>query len=430
MVVLPAPVWPTMATVSPGLDGEVDVAENPVGARRVLLFGAAGVVHPDVSISIGKPNVIEVDATGAFRLLRHCRRSDLYWRIEQFEDALARSHRGLQDVVFLAEVLNRTEKALCVLNEGGQDPDAGGMADDVVASIPDHAGNGSRRQHFDHRVINCVCHDRVFERVHVSLVDFGEFVVGTLLAVEQLQHHHAAHVFLQICIDARDGHANAAVGVTNLVAKDLGGVNDQRHDRECDQRQLGVHLQHDGDDSGENEDIFKDRDYAGGEHFVQGVDIGSDARDQASYGVFIVKADVQPLQMAEDLAAKVEHDFLAGPLHEVGLQVFEQETEEHESDVEGGDLRDADQCVAAEETVERGVQAFDRSKVAIDDEAGQVRAEDVGANFQEDGGQGNRRLPLVGLQIPKQPLHKAAVVGFSEYFLFLVGGHSSAKRLP
>ncbi len=112
-----------------------------------------------------------------------------------------------------------------------------------------------------------------------------------------------------------------------MSRKILVAIGDQRQHRERDQRQLPVHAQHDGDNAGEHEDVFEDRDHAGGEHFVQRVDVGGDARDQAADRILVVEADVHALQVAEDLAAQIEHHHLARPLHEVGLQIVEQETE-------------------------------------------------------------------------------------------------------
>ena len=43
-------------------------------------------------------------------------------------------------------------------------------------------------------------------------------------------------------------------------------------------------------------------------------------------GILIEEGNVQPLQMTEDLAAEIEHYFLAGPLHEIGLQKLQQES--------------------------------------------------------------------------------------------------------
>ena len=76
----------------------------------------------------------------------------------------------------------------------------------------------------------------------------------------------------------------------------------------------------------EHEEVFEDRNHAGGEHFIQGVDVGGDARDQAADRILVVESDVHALQVAEDLAAQIEHHFLAGPLHEIGLQELEHES--------------------------------------------------------------------------------------------------------
>ena len=40
------------------------------------------------------------------------------------------------------------------------------------------------------------------------------------LAIEELQHDHAADVLLQVGIDSGDGGANAPVRVANLVAEE------------------------------------------------------------------------------------------------------------------------------------------------------------------------------------------------------------------
>ena len=52
-------------------------------------------------------------------------------------------------------------------------------------------------------------------------------------------------------------------------------------------------------------------------------------------------------RVAENLAAQVEHDFLPGPLHEIGLQEFEtRKSEDEQSEIDAGDLRDAMQTAA------------------------------------------------------------------------------------
>ncbi len=224
----------------------------------------------------------------------------------------------------------------------------------VIAAVPDHAGNGNRGQNLNYRVIDGVGHDGVFKRLHVNLVDFGKLPVSALLAVEKLQNRHSADMFLQIGIDAGDGHANAAVGVANFVAEHFCSDRNERQHGEGDQRQPPVHFQHDDENAGEHEDVFEDRHHAGGKHIVQGVHVGGDAGDQAAYRVLVVESDVHALQVAEDLAAQVKHDFLAGPLHEVGLQEVEEKSEDQHAYVDGGDLRDAGQRPGAQPVPERG----------------------------------------------------------------------------
>ncbi len=71
--------------------------------------------------------------------------------VEELEDALAGGHGGLQDVVFVAEILDGAEEALRVLDEGDEYAESdctedgvaqsGGVArvtEDCVAAKPDH----------------------------------------------------------------------------------------------------------------------------------------------------------------------------------------------------------------------------------------------------------------------------------------------------
>ena len=175
----------------------------------------------------------------------------------------------------------------------------------------------------------------------MAAIDFGEAVVGLALAIEELQHDHAADVLLQVGVDAGDGDADAAVGIAHPVAENLGRHDDEGKHGKSDQRQLPVHAQHHAQDAREHEKIFEDGDHAGSEHLVQRVHVGGDARDQPTDRVLVEEGDVQALQVAEDLAAEIEHHFLSGPLHVIGLQELEQEAEDKQADVDGCDLRDA-----------------------------------------------------------------------------------------
>ena len=64
--------------------------------------------------------------------------------------------------------------------------------------------------------------DRVLERLHVNFIYLGKALKRALLAIEQLQDRHAAHMLLQVGVDPGNRHSDSAVGVTHLVTKNLG----------------------------------------------------------------------------------------------------------------------------------------------------------------------------------------------------------------
>ena len=83
------------------------------------------------------------------------------------------------------------------------------------------------------------------------------------------------------------------------------------------------------------------------------IDVGGDARDQAADRILVEEADVHVLQVAEDLLAKIKHHHLACPLHEIGLQIVEQETKRDQTHVHGRDLSYSNVGIGAQKRIER-----------------------------------------------------------------------------
>ncbi len=283
----------------------------------------------------------------------------------------------------------------------------------VLTAIPDHAGNRDRREKVDHGIVHGVGQDRVLERVHVAAVDLREALVGLALSIEQLQHHHAADMFLQIRVDACDGRANAPVRVPHPVAENLGRKDDERQHGESDQRQLPVHRQHDAENAGQHEQILEDRDHSRGEHFVQRIDVGGDPRDQPADRVFVVEPDVHALQVAENLAAQIKHDLLPCPLHEVGLQELEQKREHQQAEVDRRNLRDAGERARAEPTPQACGRSFNGRQVTVDGDLHQVRPQHICKSLENDRTYRHRHLPAVGPQVGEQSPHQPAIVGLA-----------------
>ena len=67
---------------------------------------------------------------------------------------------------------------------------------------------------------------------------------------------------------------------------------------------------------------------------------------------------------------------------------------------------------AAEERVEQRMPARNRRQIPVNDHFGEVGAEDIGPDFEQNRAQGDRRLPFIGTQILEQPLHQPAVIRF------------------
>src|SRR5262249_42889777 len=147
----------------------------------------------------------------------------------------------------------------------------------------------------------------------------------------------------------------------------------------------------------EHENVFKDGNHAGGEHFIQRVHVCGDARDQAADGVFIEEPDVHVLEVAEDLAAKIEHDLEAGPLHEIGLGIFQAKAHQQQKEVSDAELRDANQRPRAEKTVKNAVvMPASGREILVNGGLGEERAQHVRAGLEDNGEQGDYDLPFIG----------------------------------
>ena len=179
-------------------------------------------------------------------------------------------------------------------------------------------------------------------------------------------------------------------------------------------------LQHDDDDEGQHEDVFEDGEDAGGEHLVERVDVGGDAGDEFADGVAVEEGGGHALQMAEDLAAQIEHDLLPGPLHHVGLQEFEDVGDEQRAEVEEADLRDAGHGMRAEMAGEPGELLRRRVRhVGVDGDLDQIGADDVAAGLEDDGDGRECGLQLVRAEVGQQTTHEAAVVGLADDVVIL-----------
>ena len=262
----------------------------------------------------------------------------------------------------------------------GQHP----SAKHIMTAEPDHGRDGNRGQNFNDRIIDGVRHDCVFEGVHVLGIHFGKRVEGLPLAVEELQDHHAADVLLQVGIDAGNRNANPAIGIAHLIAKHLRSERNEGQHCKSNERQFPVDAKHDGQNSSQHKNVLENGNDTRGEHFVQSIHIASYPGDQPSHGVFVVKANVHALQVAENFAAQIEHHHLPGPLHEIGLQVFEQEAERNQTNINRANLRNSGERTRTQPPRQQRRRLVCRGQVAVNRHHGEERPQHIRAGLEHD----------------------------------------------
>src|ERR1039458_9879293 len=208
-------------------------------------------------------------------------------------------------------------------------------------AAPNDERDGYRGKKVDRGVVKRVGEDRVFEGDHVLAVDVFKVLVGARLAVEELHYRHAGDVFLGEAVDARDGGTHAAVALAHVVAEDARDDENQGQNGESEQGQPPTDGKHDSGHDDEHEGVIDDGQHALGKHVVDGVDVRSEARDEAPDGMNVKEADVHALHVAKDVAAQIEHDFLPDPLHQVNLDKLEKIRENQHAEVDCGEASDA-----------------------------------------------------------------------------------------
>jgi len=79
--------------------------------------GALARVFSGGHVAVGKPHMVKLNPPRSGRGPGNRRRSNLSGSIQKLEHPFTRGHRGLQNVVFFAEILNGPEEALGILDE-------------------------------------------------------------------------------------------------------------------------------------------------------------------------------------------------------------------------------------------------------------------------------------------------------------------------
>ena len=107
----------------------------------------------------------------------------------------------------------------------------------------------------DDREKESVVSDRPEVGLQVVLVDRAVTPRVVLFPIEEFDHHDPSDSLVEISVDARQPHADVAVGVAELRSKEEGGEHHERQNAEGDQREPPVHVEHGAQDEAQCEQV-------------------------------------------------------------------------------------------------------------------------------------------------------------------------------
>ena len=378
-------------------DAERDVAQDPIFVRR---FGNIAVAKPNVAKFDFAARLDERDGVGIGL--------DGDRLVEKLENALRCSHGGLQDVEFLAEVLNGPEEALGIHCEFDKHADGEGAMKYAITSVPENQSNGGKAQEFHRGVKERVGQDGVAPGKHVVVIAIGKFVLGFCLAIEKLHHAHARDVFLEEGVDAGNGSADAAIGVADVFAENQRDQQDAGQDGESIHSQMGVDFEQQASHDREEKKVVDHGDDTGGKEVVERVDVGGDTGYQAADWVAIEIAHGQALHVAENLAPHVVHGLLAHPLHDANLHILREKIKRQHGQKQQTQPNNPHPSLAfGKGLIHR------RDQIAVDRFLENSRGRELERRDHRHQRERQTHAPAVRLHVFQEPPHQVRVVSFA-----------------
>src|SRR5262249_54059067 len=246
---------------------------------------------------------------------------------------------SLKDVVLVADVLNRLPQALGILQESHERADGDRVLNHLPAAVPDDRRDADGRDQVHQRVEDRVIKDRVDVGLQVRRVDVGELAEPLLLAIEELNGLSARNVLLRECVQPRDLGPNLAEAFARPPTEPGGGRDEQRHDRQRDEREPPVEVEHHPQRARDQHNVAEHFDQPRSEEFVERVDVGGQPGDQPPDRVGVVKRHLDGLELAEDLLAQVVHHALPDGVEQHVLKIPDAERDSERQNVNEAEYR-------------------------------------------------------------------------------------------
>ena len=196
-----------------------------------------------------------------------------------------------------------------------------------------------------------------------------------------------------------------------------------RHDEERHQREARLDQEEHHREADHLRDVGHQRDDPGGEHLGDVLDVVGRARHEPADGIAVEEAEVQPLEVGEDVAAQVAHRRLPRQRHQHAVPVLERRADQHRHEVERREPeRAAHAEVRLEEERERAARgglggALPQHLVEpVLHDPGRRELEQEERHHEPDR---QRDLPPVRRDVAPEPPEEPGVVGLAEGLLLL-----------
>ncbi len=136
-----------------------------------------------------------------------------------------------------------------------------------------HDRDADRTNKIDQWIKDRVIKDRLNIGVSVIVIDVAKTPLYLLLRIEQLHRLGSRQIFLQKGIESSVAGPNPVKPAAGVLAKPVCRYKEKRHGHEGHEGELPVEPEHNADYREYHDQIAEHVDHAGGEQFVQCIDV-------------------------------------------------------------------------------------------------------------------------------------------------------------
>ena len=155
----------------------------------------------------------------------------------------------------------------------------------------------------------------------MGIIERRKLPEDTLLTSKELDHCHSRDSLLEVGVDPGYALANDTIGSPRQNPKDVHRNTEHRKQEQGNCSETRVDDQHDGHDAYHGHEVHEDCHGPGSEHLVQDIHIRGDPRHEPTDRIAVEVFHGKPVDMAEQMHAKVRKGSLGQKHRVVVLEV-------------------------------------------------------------------------------------------------------------